>query len=105
MEFEGFAKEVTPTGLLRILGMALEIVPSLAEAPVVETWAGLRPYTEDHLPVLGRGPLPGLFLASGHFRNGILLAPVTAELLTEAVLGRAPSVPLAPFSWDRPGIS
>jgi glycine oxidase len=105
MEFEGFAKEVTPAGLMRILGLALELVPALAGAPVVETWAGLRPFTEDRLPVLGPGPVPGLFLASGHFRNGILLAPVTAELLTEAILGRAPSVPLAPFSWGRPGIS
>jgi glycine oxidase len=105
LEFQGFAKEVTPAGLARILALALEIVPLLADAPVVETWAGLRPFTEDHLPILGPGPVPGLFLASGHFRNGILLAPVTAELLTQVLLGHPPSLPLGPFRWDRPGIS
>jgi glycine oxidase len=91
--------------LMHVLGLALELAPSLAEAPVVETWAGLRPFTEDRLPVLGPGPLPGLFLASGHFRNGILLSPVTAELVAQAVLGRSPALPLEPFRWDRPGIS
>jgi glycine oxidase len=105
LEFQGFAKDVTAAGLARILALAMEIIPTLADAPVVETWAGLRPFTEDHLPVLGPGPLLGLFLASGHFRNGILLAPVTAELLTQAVLGKPLSLPLSPFRWDRPGIS
>ena len=65
------------------------------------TWAGLRPYTEDHLPILGAGPLPGLFLATGHFRNGILLAPITARLMAQVVLGESPSVDLAPFRFDR----
>jgi glycine oxidase len=105
VEFEGFAKEVTAQGLSRILGLAMRMLPSLADVPVVETWAGLRPFTEDRLPVLGPGPLGGLFLASGHFRNGILLAPVTAELLSEAVLGRATTLSLEPFRWDRPGIT
>lgn len=105
VEFEGFAKEVTAHGLKHILGVALQLVPSLANVPVVETWAGLRPFTEDRLPVLGPGPLPGLFLASGHFRNGILLAPVTAELLAESVLGGKTTLPLEPFRWDRPGIT
>ncbi|MGO9829756.1 MAG: glycine oxidase ThiO [Myxococcaceae bacterium] len=105
LEFEGFAKEVTAAGLKHILALALELAPGLAPLPVVEMWAGLRPFTEDRLPVLGPGPLPGLFLASGHFRNGILLAPVTAELLTQAVFERTPSLPLEPFRWDRPGIT
>lgn len=105
VEFEGFTKEVTASGLKHILGVALRMVPSLADVPVVETWAGLRPFTEDRLPVLGPGPLPGLFLASGHFRNGILLAPVTAELLAQALFAHTPSLPLEPFRWDRPGIA
>ena len=105
LEFEGFAKEVTVAGLQRILSGAVELVPGLANLPVVEVWAGLRPFTEDRLPVLGPGPLPGLFLASGHFRNGILLAPVTAELLTQAVFARTLSLPLEAFRWDRPGIT
>ncbi len=105
VEFEGFAKEVTAAGLKQILALALEMVPTLAELPVVESWAGLRPFTEDHLPVLGEGPLHGLFLASGHFRNGILLAPVTAEVLAQVVLAQPPSLPLEPFRWDRPAIT
>ncbi|MGO8971762.1 MAG: glycine oxidase ThiO [Myxococcaceae bacterium] len=105
LEFEGFAKEVTAAGLKHILALALELAPGLAQLPVVEVWAGLRPFTEDRLPVLGPGPLPGLFLASGHFRNGILLAPVTAELLTQAILAHTPSLSLEPFRWDRPGIT
>jgi glycine oxidase len=105
LEFQGFAKEVTAAGLKSILGVALQLIPSLADVPVVETWAGLRPFTEDRLPVLGAGPLPGLFLASGHFRNGILLAPVTAELLAQAVLGQKTSLSLEPFRWNRPRIT
>jgi len=105
VEFQGFAKEVTAAGLKAILTLALELVPGLADVPVVETWAGLRPFTEDRLPVLGEGPLPGLFLASGHFRNGILLAPVTAEVLSQAVLSQKPAIPLEPFRWDRPGLT
>jgi glycine oxidase len=105
VEFQGFAKEVTAAGLKHILALALEMAPGLAEVPVVETWAGLRPYTEDRLPVLGEGPLPGSFLASGHFRNGILLAPVTAEVLVQTIFAQKPSLPLEPFRWDRPGIT
>jgi glycine oxidase len=70
-------------------------------APQMETWVGLRPYTDDHLPILGAGPLPGLFLATGPFRNGILLAPITARLMAQAVLGEIPSLDLTPFRFDR----
>jgi glycine oxidase len=101
LEFAGFEKHVTAEGLQRILSLALELCPALASAPVQETWAGLRPYTEDHLPILGAGPLPGLFLATGHFRNGILLAPITARLLAQAILGDSPLVDLTPFRFDR----
>lgn len=101
MEFAGFEKQVTAAGMQRILGMALELIPSLAEAPVTNFWAGLRPYTEDHLPYLGPGPLPGLFLATGHFRNGILMAPITARLVSESVLGKPTAVDLTPFRFDR----
>ncbi|MBJ6762519.1 glycine oxidase ThiO [Myxococcaceae bacterium JPH2] len=102
MELVGFDKQVTAAGVARILDMALELCPELAQAPITETWAGFRPWTEDHLPYLGGGPTPGLFLATGHFRNGILLAPITAKLVAEAVLGQPPSVDLAPFRYDRP---
>lgn len=101
MEFVGFDKQVTAGGLASVLALGLQLLPGLASVPVVETWAGFRPHTPDGLPVLGPGLLPGLFLASGHFRNGILLAPVTAEVLCAAVLGRTPLVDLTPFRADR----
>lgn len=98
----GFEKQVTVKGLFGITAMAQELCPSLAEAPIISQWAGLRPYTEDHLPYLGEGPMEGLFLASGHFRNGILLAPITARVVAEAVLGQRTAVDLRPFRYDRP---
>ncbi|WPB81542.1 glycine oxidase ThiO [Archangium violaceum] len=101
LEFAGFEKNVTAEGLHRILSLAMELCPALGSAPVQETWAGLRPYTDDHLPILGAGPLPGLFLATGHFRNGILLAPITARLMAQAVLGETPSLDLTPFRFER----
>jgi glycine oxidase len=102
MEFAGFDKQVTAGGMAKILGMALELCPALESAPVQETWAGFRPYTDDKLPIIGRGPLEGLFLATGHFRNGILHAPITARLISELVLGRPPFVDVSPFRFDRP---
>jgi glycine oxidase len=88
-----------------VLGVGLRLFPGLAGAPVVETWAGFRPHTPDGLPVLGPAPVPGLFLASGHFRNGILLTTITAALLTDAILGRPTGIDLAPFRADRTTLS
>lgn len=102
MELVGFEKQVTAGGLQGILTMAIALCPALADAPVSSFWAGLRPYTDDHLPYLGEGPLKDLFLASGHFRNGILLAPITARVVSEAVLGQRTTVDLTPFRFDRP---
>ncbi|HWV39674.1 MAG TPA: glycine oxidase ThiO [Vulgatibacter sp.] len=98
MEEVGYEKRVTAGGLARILGNAADVMPSLAHAEVAATWSGLRPCPRDGLPLIGAGPLPGLFLASGHHRNGILLTPETARLLARAVVdGRDPDE-LAPFS-------
>jgi glycine oxidase len=101
LELDGYEKRVSVDGLASLLQLARELCPALGSARVIETWAGLRPYTVDHLPILGAGPLAGLFIASGHFLNGILLTPVTADLLAECVLGRQPSVDLTPFRWER----
>jgi glycine oxidase len=105
MEFAGFDKQVTVSGLSSVLGVGLQLFPALSGAPVVETWAGFRPHTPDGLPVLGAAPLPGLFLASGHFRNGILLTPITAIVITETILGRPPSIDLTPFRVDRKALT
>jgi len=101
-ENAGFAKRITAGGISSILQNALEISPAIATLPVVDTWAGLRPRPADGLPVLGAcGEIDGLFYATGHYRNGILLAPLTAELITEAIVAGATSPLLAPFSPDR----
>jgi len=106
MEEAGFEKLVTAGGLRRVLEIAIEIAPELAKAPILETWANFRPGSPDGEPILGAGTLPGLFYATGHTRNGILLAPITADAVSAAILGKAPPVDLAPFSparFDAPG--
>ena len=79
MEMVGFDKNVTAEGLSKLLAAAIQLTPQLASAPVTSTCAGLRPWTSDQLPFLGEGAKAGLLLATGHFRNGILLAPITAR--------------------------
>lgn len=102
VEERGFDKAVTAEGILRILSGAVELVPALARAPVVESWSGLRPGTPDQRPVLGPDPeVEGLHYATGHFRNGILLAPITAELIASSVLDGTRDAELAPFRVDR----
>lgn len=97
----GFAKEVTAGGIAKILKQTLEIAPVLASAPVIDIWAGFRPRAEDHLPVLGQSAVEGLFYATGHYRNGILLAPITARLIVEAITGNVTSPFLSRFSPQR----
>jgi glycine oxidase len=86
-EHAGFAKCVTAGGIAGILRNALEISAGISELPVVDTWAGLRPRAAGGLPVLGPcGEIDGLFYATGHYRNGILLAPLTGELISKAII-------------------
>ncbi len=97
----GFDARVTAGGIESLLQAALEAVPALKGFTVTETWAGLRPGTRDERPFLGATPLAGYFLACGHYRNGILLTPITAVLLADAIEhGRAVS---RDFALDRPG--
>jgi len=86
LEDAGFEKRVTAAGLHQILSAAFELAPSLAGAEVVETWSGLRPGTPDGLPIIGASDVEGLLIATGHYRNGIVLAPVTAKLITQIIL-------------------
>ena len=83
IENAGYEKAVTSGGLEGILGAVNELAPSLAGAEILDTWSGLRPGTPDQLPILGPTDLEGLLIATGHYRNGILLAPITAKLITE----------------------
>jgi glycine oxidase len=101
-ENAGFTKQVTAGGIGSILRNATEISPQIEGLPIVDTWAGLRPRAADGLPVLGPcDEIDGLFYATGHYRNGILLAPVTGELIAEAVVEGHVSPLLAAFSPNR----
>lgn len=100
VEEAGFVKAVTAQSLHALLDAAIELAPALAEAEVLETWSGLRPATPDHLPVLGSTAVAGLWLATGHFRNGILLAPVTAALLAQSILAGGATVALQEVMQD-----
>lgn len=86
VEMVGFRKEVTAGGVHAILSNVLATVPSLAAAAVTATWSSFRPHTADGRALVGASPLAGLFLATGHFRNGILLANETARDVADAVL-------------------
>jgi len=101
-EFVGFDKDVTIDGVSEIRAMALEIAPVLDDSPLVDTWSGLRPCAQDGLPVLGpHEEVEGLFYATAHYRNGILLAPITGELIADIVTGVPTSPLFAAFSPNR----
>lgn len=104
VERVGFDKRVTADGVASLLAGARRLAPPLGSAELLETWAGLRPGTPDNLPILGADPAaPNLFYATGHFRNGVLLAPVTAQIALEELTGKGTSVPLDAFRPDRFG--
>jgi glycine oxidase len=98
VEDVGFTKQVTAGGVARLLAGTIEAVPLLADMPLGETWNGLRPLAEDDLPILGETDVTGLFCATGHYRNGILLTPITATLMADLVASRTPSIDPLPFS-------
>jgi glycine oxidase len=98
VEQVGFEKAVTPGGLATLTAKLGALAPAGLDAPVVRHWAGLRPFALDGGPILGRPPgTTNLILACGHHRNGILLAPITAEVVKALLEGRPPGVDLGPF--------
>jgi glycine oxidase len=106
VEDAGFDKTVHPSDIVHLRSLAVSLLPPLADAPELESWAGLRPATPDGLPLLGALPtLPNHFLATGHYRDGILLAPATAHVMAQLLSGEAPAVNLAPFSPTRTHIT
>ncbi|MCS7081092.1 MAG: glycine oxidase ThiO [Chloracidobacterium sp.] len=101
VEDVGYEKQVTAGGVLALLAGATAAAPSLAQAALVETWAGLRPLAADDLPLIGGTDIEGLLCATGHYRNGILLTPITAEIVRCLVRGLPPPCDIAPFSPKR----
>jgi glycine oxidase len=96
VEYVGFDKQVTAGGIEKILSAAIEVIPGFANARIEETWAGLRPDSPDHLPILGPTDIDGLVIATGHFRSGILLTPITARLVRQWITERSLGI-----DWDR----
>lgn len=97
-ERAGFEKRVTDEGVSQINSLAREIAPALAGLPLVDSWAGFRPRASDGRPILGASDrIKGLFYATGHFRNGILLAPITGELIADEITQGRHSSLLEPF--------
>ena len=101
VEEAGFDKRTDPATMQRFHRAAIALVPELHNAKILEDWAGLRPGTPDNLPILGPTPTPGYYVATGHFRDGILLAPITAQVMADVITGVAPAYDLTPFSPSR----
>jgi thiazole synthase len=91
----------TPKGIQNLLDKAVELYPAIADWQIEEFWWGFRPGTPDELPILGYSSCENLFLATGHYRNGILLAPITASLITDLILKQQSDPLLASFSYQR----
>ena len=101
VERAGFDRRVEPLVVERLRAQAAELWPPIASAPVVESWSGLRPGTSDELPLIGSAGLAHCWIATGHFRNGILLAPATGLILRQLLQDRPPEVPLEAFVPSR----
>jgi len=101
-EHAGFDITVDPDAIERLRRSAIQICPSLGDAPVTRTWAGIRPATPDMLPILGADPTDSrLVYACGHSKNGILLAPATAQAVAAIITGKDPSLDIGPFNVRR----
>ncbi|MGD1078246.1 MAG: glycine oxidase ThiO [Candidatus Sulfotelmatobacter sp.] len=101
VEEAGFDKRTDLATIQRLHRAALDLVPELRNGKILEDWAGLRPGTPDALPIMGATATAGYYVATGHFRDGILLAPITAEVMAAVIEGRTPEYDLAPFSPAR----
>jgi glycine oxidase len=98
LEDAGFDKSVTIDALGDLAARGARLMPGLGKLPMVTSWAGLRPATPDRLPYIGKAPVEGLIVATGHYRNGILLAPITAEIVADLLAGQPPPIDLTPFN-------
>ena len=101
VEEKGFDDTITAGGLLTLLEAAWRAIPAVEELPVDDIWVGHRPGSRDDAPILGPGPLAGLFYATGHHRNGILLAPVTADAMARLILDDVVEPAIKPFGLER----
>jgi glycine oxidase len=101
VEERGFDTTLTAGGVHELLREAYRLLPEIAELEFAQASVGLRPGSPDNAPLIGAGGVDGLLVATGHFRNGVLQAPVTADCIAALLVGEAPPVDLAPFSPER----
>jgi glycine oxidase len=101
VEEAGYDKRTDVDTIQRMRQAAIDLVPALSGARMLEAWAGLRPGSPDNLPILGATQTPGYFVATGHFRDGILLAPITAQVMAQLITGASPEYDISPFSPAR----
>jgi glycine oxidase len=101
VEDVGFDKSVDQPTISQLLNKTAKYLPELASAPITHSWAGLRPGTPDDLPILGQTDKPNVFVATGHFRNGILLSPITTLIMADLLFGQPSPVSISDFSPDR----
>jgi glycine oxidase len=101
VEEKGFDETITAGGMLTLLEAAWRAIPAIEELPIDEIWVGHRPGSHDDAPILGRAPLDNLFYATGHHRNGILLAPVTADAMAKLILDDVVEPAIRPFGLER----
>lgn len=100
-EEKGFDPQLTAGGMLALLEAAWRLIPGIEELPFLESWVGFRPGSRDDAPIIGNGPVEGLVYATGHHRNGVLLAPVTAEAVRDIVLKRPVNDLISRFGFER----
>jgi len=101
VEDAGFDKRTDPRTIQRLYQAGLHVAPILSSTRSHDAWAGLRPGSPDDLPILGETAIPGYFAATGHYRDGIMLAPATANAMAQLITGLQPFLDLTPFSPSR----
>jgi glycine oxidase len=101
VEEQGFDPQLTAGGIYELLRGAWETLPGVYDLPIVELWAGFRPGSRDDAPILGPTCVPGLVMATGHHRNGILLAPITARAVSQYIQTGVLAESVKPFTLER----
>jgi glycine oxidase len=101
VEEKGFDPHLTAGAQLALLQAAWRVLPGIEELPIDEAWVGFRPGSRDDAPILGRGPVEGLIYATGHYRNGILLTPITAQAIATLIIESRVDPLIAPFAIER----
>ncbi|MDH5735690.1 MAG: FAD-dependent oxidoreductase, partial [Gammaproteobacteria bacterium] len=102
LEHTGFEKQTTDDALHSLKQSAIELVPALAEFPIEHHWAGLRPGTQQGIPYICQHPeIKGLYINSGHYRNGVILGAASAKLMSDLLTGKQPELDLTPYQFEQ----